>query len=483
VSGAELPPARTAVLALAVVAVVTLLALGGRWQRQTADLVGERPAPPGWGLLGPPLLIVAVAVVVFVALVGIARAFRTATRRLAGRLPAPVPRAIAGVAAATVIGFAVVAAVDHVVVHRVLGAVDDAFAVTDRGTAEGVHRPASGLRSGGPGSLLPWDELGREGRTFVAGGPTVAELAAFAGRPAEQPIRVYGGLATDETLHDLAGRVVRELRRTGAFDRRVLCVAIPTGTGWVNQDAVAALEYLYGGDSAVATMQYSYLPSPLAFLVDPEQAEHAGRELFDQVYAAWSGLPAGRRPRLVVYGESLGSTGVQAAFADLGDAEERTGGALFVGPPHSNALWSATVRRRDPSTPIVLPVYEGGRVVRFASAALDLTRPAGPWGEPRIAFLQHPSDPIVWWSPKLLFERPGWLAEPRGADVNPHALVAGGHLLAGHGGHGGLEPDAGRPRPPLRRVRAHLERRRGPAGWTAADTARLAEHLTTVAGD
>ena len=31
-------------------------------------------------------------------------------------------------------------------------------------------------------------------------------------------------------------------------------------------------------------------------------------------------------------------------------------------------------------------------------------------------FLQHPSDPVVWWSPDLLFSRPEWLIEPRGQD-------------------------------------------------------------------
>ena len=31
-------------------------------------------------------------------------------------------------------------------------------------------------------------------------------------------------------------------------------------------------------------------------------------------------------------------------------------------------------------------------------------------------FLQHASDPIVWWSPDLLFSRPDWLVEPPGAD-------------------------------------------------------------------
>ena len=31
-------------------------------------------------------------------------------------------------------------------------------------------------------------------------------------------------------------------------------------------------------------------------------------------------------------------------------------------------------------------------------------------------FVQHASDPVVWWSPDLLFERPDWLREPPGHD-------------------------------------------------------------------
>ncbi len=47
-----------------------------------------------------------------------------------------------------------------------------------------------------------------------------------------------------------------------------------------------------------------------------------------------------------------------------------------------------------------------------------MNRPPSTWLKPRIVYLQHASDPIVWWSPDLLFERPDWLAEPRGPDVS-----------------------------------------------------------------
>jgi len=31
--------------------------------------------------------------------------------------------------------------------------------------------------------------------------------------------------------------------------------------------------------------------------------------------------------------------------------------------------------------------------------------------------MMHPSDPIVWWSPHLIFGEPDWISEPPGEDV------------------------------------------------------------------
>jgi uncharacterized membrane protein len=34
-----------------------------------------------------------------------------------------------------------------------------------------------------------------------------------------------------------------------------------------------------------------------------------------------------------------------------------------------------------------------------------------------VLYLQHPSDPIVWWSPRLAWDEPDWMGEPHGRDV------------------------------------------------------------------
>jgi uncharacterized membrane protein len=181
---------------------------------------------------------------------------------------------------------------------------------------------------------------------------------------------------------------------------------------------MAAFEYIAGGDSAIVTMQYSHLPSAISYFVDQSRARAAGRDLFDAVYERWSALPPDERPQLYVFGESLGSFGAEAAFSGEYDLRNRTSGALFVGPPNFNALDREFRDARDPGTPEVQPVFRGGRTVRYSNDIEHGAPPVdAPWTGSRVLVLQHPSDPVPWWSPSLLFDRPDWLAEPRGRDV------------------------------------------------------------------
>nr|WP_297623425.1 alpha/beta hydrolase [Nocardia sp.] len=295
---------------------------------------------------------------------------------------------------------------------------NSAFSVRNNQTTQFTVQPTLPERSGSPQSLAKWETLGFEGRWFVSHGPDPMLISAATGKPARQPIRVYVGLQSAPpatTEEDLA---VAELQRTGAFDRKVLVITTTTGTGWVNSMSAAALEYMYGGDTAILASQYSYLPSVLSFLADRQKVAIAGKKMFDAVYKAWSARPANARPKLLVYGESLGSQGSESAFDGLADLRSKVDGALWVGPPNSNRLWQQFVSRRDPGTRQVDPVYADGLVVRFAATAPDLDKPSPDWRRPRIAYLMHPSDPIVWWSPDLLFSQPDWLSETRGSDVS-----------------------------------------------------------------
>jgi uncharacterized membrane protein len=404
----------TVFTAVACVALLVSLVLGMRWQRQASLLVAEQPESR-WTALLVPL----VAVPVFVLLVALARVVRAGYHRLSALLARHM-----GARAARALGIVVLVWVGSLLVTGVLwdaaiGAADRAFSVRDGATPGGVTRPTTtALRSGSDVSLVTWESLGREGRVFVGRGPDATAIASFTGEPAQDPIRVYAGAESAEEAEDRAALAVRDLTRSGGFDREHLLVVTTTGTGWVEPSAVGSFEYLTGGDTATVSMQYSYLPSWLSFLVDQERAREAGRVLFDAVYERWVRLPPDRRPELYVFGESLGSFGGETAFSGEFDLANRTSGALFVGPPNFNPLYRGFVDDRDPGSREVEPVYRDGRTIRFSNRPRDPITPAGePWPRTRVVYLQHPSDPITWWSPDLVLNRPDWLEEPRGRDV------------------------------------------------------------------
>jgi uncharacterized membrane protein len=108
---------------------------------------------------------------------------------------------------------------------------------------------------------VSWDSLGRQGRNFAGGGPTTAELAAYTGKSATEPVRAYAGTLSAGDVEERARLAVQDLERAGGFDRANLLVATTTGSGWLDPGAIDAFEYLTGGDSATVAMQYSYLPS------------------------------------------------------------------------------------------------------------------------------------------------------------------------------------------------------------------------------
>ena len=325
--------------------------------------------------------------------------------------------------AANAVGWILVAGLTYLVVSGLLlqgfiGLMNKAYSVRDTTTAEGVHQPATSLRSGGSDSLIPWDTLGYQGRNFTGEGPSPNDIEKFTHHLAVEPIRAYAGLASAADAESRAALAVRDLERAGGFRRKNLLVVTTTGSGWVDPALADTFEYLSGGDCATVAIQYSYLPSWISYLVDQSKAREAGRALFDAVYGRWSQLPQGHRPRLFVAGESLGSFGGEAAFSGVYDLRNRTAGTLFAGPPNFNTLFREFSDHRDAGSREVQPVYQDGRIVRFANDPTAGIPPEGqPWEGSRVLYLMHPSDPIVWWSPQLIFSQPDWISEPPGKDV------------------------------------------------------------------
>ena len=408
---------------------VVAFGMGQYWQHEIRSLMGVTEYNIALVIASPFVAVFFFALFLLIGR-GIRRVYRWVAELLSRRF---------GKRAASATGWVLVAAAVYLVVSGVLlnglvTAMDEAFSVRNTITEEGVVQPTTALRSGGPGSVVPWDTLGREGRTFAASGPTASEIETVVGQPAMEPIRTYAGLDSAEDAEGRAALAVDDLERAGGFERANLLVITTTGSGWVDPALIAPFEYLTDGDAASVGMQYSYLPSWLSFLVDQSKAREAGRALFDAVYERWSQLPQDQRPRLYVSGESLGTFGGETAFSGEFDLRNRTAGTVFAGPPNFNTLFRDFSDHRDPGSPEIEPVYKNGRTVRFATDVSTAIPPDGP------ALGRHPSrlphapvrpDRLVEPEPHLHRAR----LDPRAARqgrARGHGLDALHHLLAGH---------------------------------------------------
>ena len=291
-------------------------------------------------------------------------------------------------------------------------------------TARGIYQPFVPERSASPASSVTWESVGGQGRVFLGRGPSRLDIAQVCGGVAMEPIRVYSGMPTGGSgIEQAAATVVAELHRTGAFDRAVILIAASTGSGWVDEWQVQPLEFLTRGNCATASLQYSYVPSALNWLTGLEPAQEASAALFAAVRAELDLMDEADRPALFVCGESLGAFASQSVFESFEDVLARVDGALWVGTPSFTPMHAALTAARHKGSPEVAPVVHNARRVRFVNEPSDLRtdlygRVLGPWGFPRVVYAQHPSDPVVWWTNKLIWTQPDWLRERAGRDVS-----------------------------------------------------------------
>lgn len=446
----EIPALRGKVKAVVVAVLISLVAFAVAretwrfvgWQNEQRTVFGMPPIGPGaW-----PTMVV-VAVVVFGLLLVISRGLRHLTARMIRLIGRVVPARLSTVLGVTAIVTLLALIYSNFLVTGFFSAANAMYAPRNDTNKPGVTGPpTSALRSGGPGSNVSWDSLGREGRSFVSTGPTTADLsAASPGEPTVEPIRVYAGLKSASTAQERADIVLAELKRTGAFDRKILAITTTTGSGFVQPEGIDPLEYLWHGDTAVAAIQYSYLPSWLSLLADQANAQEAAQVTFDTIYTYWQSLPEQARPKLYLYGLSLGSFGSQAVLGSVQLLNEPIDGALLVGPPFVNPLHNRLTDERDAGSPDWRPIYQQGHTVRFTvqePTLLTLPGQADPWGPTRLAYLQYGSDPVVFFSPKIFVSNPAWLEGPRAPDVSPRVswfpLVTGWQTLFDLANAGGV---------------------------------------------
>ena len=385
------------------------------WQNEQRALL-DLPAIANLGIL----TIMSVATIVFVVLLLVQKLIAWVIRRVQrwfAKLTFLPPHAGAIIAAVVAL-LIIVAATTGLVERTAVVAIDSSYRSANNYIDPAFPQPTTPLRSSGSGSYVGWQGLGREGRRFVSSGPHVSDISKFTHQPAKDPIRVYAGLDNADSRAAQINLVIRELERTGAFSRKMLVVTVPTGSGWVEAETVAALEYMHGGDIAVASAQYSYLPSGFAFLFDQHDATSMGSDLIHAVETKLQTLPADSRPKLAVYGLSLGSYGAQAAFSGESEFASKLDAGLFVGTPGFTEPWRTITRERDAGSPQIKPVYHDAKVIKFATSSADFIGDVNP--AYKVVYYQYPTDPFVWFNAPLLYQEPDWMREAPGRGVSPH---------------------------------------------------------------
>lgn len=264
--------------------------------------------------------------------------------------------------------------------------------------------PTSPLVSGGPGSVVSFESLSREGRRFSNMVLSTAEIEEVMGTPAvASPIRVFVGLAASPHLEDRIDLAMDELVRTGAFERSVLCLASPTGSGYINYVMAEAMEFYSLGDCATVTLQYSLLPSFLS-LDRARLGVEQNRALMHAITGYLRGMPEDRRPRFVLFGESLGAQTLLDIYRHrTAEAIDRdyVSASLFLGTPAGCSFarsWHLDPERVDP----------GGEIAEIDNYADYLALPH----RPRHVLLTHNDDPIPKFGPSLIVKEPEWLGDP-----------------------------------------------------------------------
>jgi len=200
---------------------------------------------------------------------------------------------------------------------------------------------------------------------------TAAAFATTDTSPAS--LRLYtplDGRSVELRAADLIGR----WSTAGGTRRAAVVVAVPTGSGWVDPDAVRGFEERLRGDVSVIALQYSDIPSWRAFVAGSENARAGAIAVTAALTRVVAQLPAAARPHIYLYGQSLGAIGADAArewaLTEVGDVSVCA--TVLAGPP-------------------------AGTVVAQAS---------------RRVVLANASDPVVRWSPRLLWRPPARSAEP-----------------------------------------------------------------------
>ncbi len=262
--------------------------------------------------------------------------------------------------------------------------------------------------SGSYESLVPFDTLSRAGRRYVWTITPPDVISDVMGEAVTKtPIRAYVGLGSADDRDARVELTMRELERTNAFERSWLLVASPTGTGYVNYAAVSIMEFLSRGDCATVAMQYSARPSPLSLdrVVDGRRQT---RKLMAALRERLEQIPHGKRPKVVLFGESLGAWTSQDAFVDHGTqglVDHGVDYAIWIGTPNFSK-WKERVLYDDG------PEIDRSLIGVFND--IDEWKATPPAERERIRYVMitHYDDGVAVFGPSLAIQAPEWLGPP-----------------------------------------------------------------------
>lgn len=288
--------------------------------------------------------------------------------------------------------------------------------VYDRVVDAGFDRaPTSSMRSSGEGSPIPFARLGRQGRRFVLNAPVPDEITAVMGEPSRcEPIRVFVGYSAARTDEERVALAIDELHRTGAFDRSILLVGCPAGNGYVNTLPLEVVDYLTLGDGAAVAVQYGRLPSFLT-LQRVTRGGAVQRALLEGIAAVLADRPPDRRPRVVIYGESLGAWAGQDTFLHQGVAgldELGVDRALWAGTPYYSGWRREVLVDREIAVP-------DGSVIEIDRPEPLIALSDEERGRLRAVILGHGNDPVRYICFGMFVRRPDWLRAERPWGVPP----------------------------------------------------------------
>lgn len=419
----QIPPPRGAfrnwltgiVTVACLVLVVYCLSQAAEWQNSVRTAMGAEPVETGH-----PIQVLIVAILPALLLITLGTLIERGVEAVARQLQRVLPPRVALVGSLVLVGLLAAMLFSGVLLRGTLRVADAFFEQLDDVASRFVEpAPTRPDQSGSAQSLIAWSTIGRDGRNYVQTGPDKAAIEQRISRPAMDPIRVSVGMRSAPTVEARAELGLAELKRVGAFDRAILLVIAPVGTGWVDPAGMDAIEYLMAGDVASVSLQYSYLLSPLSLLVEPDYGSESAKALFDVVYNYWTTLPRDGRPRLYLNGLSLGAHASQDSMQILDVLQDPYQGALWVGPPFTSPIWRWATNSRNPGSPEWRPAISDGSTIRFTNQGDGLLNPKGvPWGPIRIAFLQYASDPIIFFDFASFYREPDWMKGERGPDVS-----------------------------------------------------------------